>query len=327
MIDEPILLSFCLPVRRHIRSIHDSVECIILSCKLAQFSSFEICIVDNSATSNRDAVYSLFSDEICQKIKYYHNTREIGPSENILNSLRYSSGAFRWLLGDDFLLPHAVSRLLPYLSSDYFCISTGWISDWKNQKTRRQNLDLKNLFLHQSDVETKDPGSLLVARGGSFGFMSTLVFNSKYLELSRPLSWSSIGKYHRHARWGQIDILLRSSKRCSSAVHISTPLVIDAHFSYPPTVNNPDPWCDDTYTANLWTSLTSENVLRKRDIYRILKNFYLYVYCDPLSIRQVLSILFSGYKHARQRKLPLFLLIFAVMIFVPLLTRSTIRIT
>ena len=295
------LLSFCIPTHNCPILLRMTLLSIFASCEAADFNDFEINISDNSDVSYLEFLMEAFEINRSKKIIYHYNPSLISPFLNQQNALMSSKGSYKWLMGDDVLLLNAVSRIIPHLKLDkYFLISCGFFADWRNEITRRPYLDFHYLSYSAQDKVVRGIPSLLLARGGSWGFMSTFIFNAKYLDASIPRSLSITLDSYPQCQWPQILFLIQSSLVNNSAVHISTPLVLDPHMKDCSVPDKPWPWSPFIYTSDLWLVFTfhkiCSNSLDSVKLWRAFLRFYLYVFCDQISFKQFISSLNLGFK-------------------------------
>ena len=104
----PPRLSICIPTFERPRSLSNCLNSILIATKQSTLE-IEICISDNSASRESEAVAMQFADEL--PIRYSRNEKNLGFAGNFVRSVQLARGEFVWLVGDDdLLLPNSLEN-------------------------------------------------------------------------------------------------------------------------------------------------------------------------------------------------------------------------
>lgn len=104
------LLSVIIPAYNYGRFLKQTISSVLDQ----GYDDIEILVLDNASTDGTPEVVASFVNESC--VRYLRNSRNVGPSYNVLNGIQIAQGRYLSLLmADDYYNPCYLSRLLPRL--------------------------------------------------------------------------------------------------------------------------------------------------------------------------------------------------------------------
>lgn len=104
------LLSVIIPAYNYGRFLKQAISSVLDQ----GYDDIEILVLDNASTDGTAEVVASFAKESC--VRYLRNSRNVGPSYNVLNGIQIAQGRYLSLLmADDYYNPGYLSRLLPRL--------------------------------------------------------------------------------------------------------------------------------------------------------------------------------------------------------------------
>jgi len=104
------LLSVIIPAYNYGRFLKQTISSVLDQ----GYDDIEILVLDNASTDGTPEVVASFAKESC--VRYLRNSRNVGPSYNVLNGIQIAQGRYLSLLmADDYYNPGYLSRLLPRL--------------------------------------------------------------------------------------------------------------------------------------------------------------------------------------------------------------------
>jgi O-antigen biosynthesis protein len=104
------LLSVIIPAYNYGRFLKQTISSVLDQ----GYDDIEILVLDNASTDGTSEVVASFAKESC--VRYLRNSRNVGPSYNVLNGIQIAQGRYLSLLmADDYYNPGYLSRLLPRL--------------------------------------------------------------------------------------------------------------------------------------------------------------------------------------------------------------------
>lgn len=104
------LLSVIIPAYNYGRFLKQTISSVLDQ----GYEDIEILVLDNASTDGTSEVVASFAKESC--VRYLRNSRNVGPSYNVLNGIQIAQGRYLSLLmADDYYNPGYLSRLLPRL--------------------------------------------------------------------------------------------------------------------------------------------------------------------------------------------------------------------
>lgn len=104
------LLSVIIPAYNYGRFLKQTISSVLDQ----GYDDIEILVLDNASTDGTPDVVASFAKEPC--VRYLCNSRNVGPSYNVLNGIQIAQGRYLSLLmADDYYNPGYLSSLLPRL--------------------------------------------------------------------------------------------------------------------------------------------------------------------------------------------------------------------
>ncbi|WP_425915738.1 glycosyltransferase [Pseudomonas sp. GWSMS-1] len=104
------LLSVIIPAYNYGRFLKQTISSVLDQ----GYDDIEILVLDNASTDGTPEVVASFAKESC--VRYLRNSRNVGPSYNVLNGIQIAQGRYlSILMADDYYNPGYLSRLLPRL--------------------------------------------------------------------------------------------------------------------------------------------------------------------------------------------------------------------
>ena len=284
--------SFCLPTRNCEFALNKTISSIIKSCHHANEKKYEIIIVDNNSNDDTKKVVKKWSYKYRQ-IRYFENYRNIEAPRNILKSLTRARGKYCWLIGDDEITPESLSRVKKLIQEgrdEPSVVSLSWASKWGEKYSgRREIRDLENRKKIKHSCFTSGLHEYLALRLPTFGFMSAIIFNRKFLDLK------FINKNHLNdSRWIQCHLLFRALQLNPLAIHVKPTCVIDDHAKEKHRKVAKEPWPSGIFCKHFNQLIENplyQELLPERTKDKVFSSFYDYVYCDPFSFREIKGII------------------------------------
>lgn len=104
------LLSVIIPAYNYGRFLKQTISSVLDQ----GYDDIEILVLDNASTDGTAEVVKSFAGEPC--VRYLRNSRNVGPSYNVLNGIQLAQGRYlSILMADDYYNPGYLARLLPRL--------------------------------------------------------------------------------------------------------------------------------------------------------------------------------------------------------------------
>lgn len=104
------LLSVIVPAYNYGRFLKQTISSVLDQ----GYDDIEILVLDNASTDGTPEVVASFAKDPC--VRYMRNSRNVGPSYNVLNGIQIAQGRYlSILMADDYYNPGYLSRLLPRL--------------------------------------------------------------------------------------------------------------------------------------------------------------------------------------------------------------------
>ncbi|MEH6493214.1 glycosyltransferase [Halopseudomonas sp.] len=104
------LLSVIIPAYNYGRFLKQTISSVLDQ----GYADIEILVLDNASTDHTAEVLRAFSKE--SRVRYIRNSRNVGPSYNVLNGIQIAQGQYlSILMADDYYNPGYLSGLLPRL--------------------------------------------------------------------------------------------------------------------------------------------------------------------------------------------------------------------
>jgi glycosyltransferase involved in cell wall biosynthesis len=287
-----INFSFCLPTRNCGFALNNTISSIVKSCRHAKEKKYEIIIVDNHSNDDTKEVVKKWAKKYRQ-IHYFKNQKNIEAPRNIIKTLSQASGKYCWLIGDDVISLASLSLVKKQIKrqrDEPSVISLSWASKWgDNYSGKREVRDLENRKKIKYSCSTNGLHDYLELRLPTFGFMSALIFNRKFLDLN------FVNKNNLNdSRWIQCHLLFRALQLNPFAIHIKPICVIDDHAKENHRKVPKEPWPSGIFCKHF-------NQLVENPLYRellpdptkneVFSSFYDYVYCDRFSFRGIKGII------------------------------------
>ena len=246
------------------------------------FGDFEIIAVNSKPSAESRALIKTLSDS---RLKYFEREPQ-GPPINWDFGYRQSSGKYiLWLDDDNYLLPHALSKLAEIIKSRSPDIATGDHFHWRDSlhpnKNYRNQLIIR-LPLFTNEVGPVDPKNFIRNQFGmpSQGSHSRALFHFSETAFARPLMEKVLSKIQA------IDFRTTSPRMvhfgllamANSIWYVSSPIAIiiqmggsmaygwakkesrnnrfGVNFEYSPV------------SANIYINYVAENLLRAKEVFR-----------------------------------------------------------
>lgn len=114
-----IKLSICIPTFKRPMLLEKSLNSILNSTN-AHKGNLEVIISDNDPDESARSVFLNFQKlESGIEIRYYSNKKNYGPGYNYFQAVKYATGDFAWLIGDDdLIIPRSIDLLLLIIESN-----------------------------------------------------------------------------------------------------------------------------------------------------------------------------------------------------------------
>jgi hypothetical protein len=249
----------------------------------------EICISDNHSLDDTAAVVAKYQIHY-EVIKYERQDSNLGPGPNQLRALRMARGDYLWLLGDDELTPGSLRHVinaLEKLGIGVAAVYVGWESIWdEDYSGLREILDRRIQAQVVGNQLSHSVDEYLDFRLPTVPFMSAHIFNKTFID------WDFAGK-HEQSRWLQMYILFQVLSRSHTSLHVARTCVLDDHSKSKSLQLPKDPWPAEIFSTMFYQcmmDLQEHGMLTQDQVKRIASSFYLYVYCDRVSLAAYLSI-------------------------------------
>lgn len=270
-------LSFCIPTYNNANELRTTVESIIEQIITIDF--IEIIISDNCSQDETEKIGKEFALRYTQ-IKFIRNEVNVGPGRNIFNALKLARGEFLWLLGDDKLIPGAISSVLSAIENCEAlpaAIFVNWQSLWpRGYKGKRAAIENATNRKVMKDMEVAGVEAYLKLRLPYLPFMSAHIFNRELLNFD-------LLERFAESNWIQLYFLFSALSKNPRSLHIARVCVEDNHVSKQHRQVSSDPWPSDIFTTRLITAIQDLETLGfigKPEADKMLLEIYDYIYCD-----------------------------------------------
>jgi glycosyltransferase involved in cell wall biosynthesis len=129
--DNRPLLSVIIPAYNYGRFLKQTISSVLDQ----GYENIEILVLDNASSDNTTEVLRSFANE--PRVRYLRNSRNVGPSYNVLNGIQIAQGRYLSLLmADDYYNPGYLSSLMPRMLENPHVV-VGYTSiRWVNEQGR-----------------------------------------------------------------------------------------------------------------------------------------------------------------------------------------------
>jgi len=192
------ILSICIPTYNradYLKQCLDNIVCQFGDEKVK--NSVEVVISDDTSKDNTAELVKKYQARF-ENIKYFRNEKNLGMTENIVNSVIKSTGKYCWSIGDDDLVQNgSLKFLVDFLSKNNLCLlSVNFhpFVDIKKSLEEVKNIDNKSISYFNSPENFYRKGCLQ-------GILGIFIFDrNSYLETDRT-------NYEEF--WSYYEIILR----------------------------------------------------------------------------------------------------------------------
>jgi len=246
------LLSICIPTYNRAHYLEECLNSLVRQFDNKEIKELvEINISDNASDDNTGSLVKKYQKQ-WDNIKYFKNEKNLGPDENMINSILMAGGKYCWTIGDDDLIQNGgLKFVIGVLKKKPVSLLTVDSNPFINSdacKKRQDNLSYELVSYYNSPEEFWSKGYCQ----GTFGI---LIFNRE--------SWLKIDRSDYEKLWSYYEIILKMIARSN------LPL---SHINYPLVFIGQDYRWNKNGTA-LFTSINFKKVLNKLTEYGYSKKF------------------------------------------------------
>lgn len=204
-------LSVCIPTWNRAEKTMTAINSVL---KNTHDFDVEIVVCDNASTDNTEKMVREIAS-ITPNVKYFRNTRNIGPELNFIRVIEHAGGEYCWLLGsDDAITPDSIPSIINAMNYEADLIMGEFINC---DKDLNANGIIKLLTLSETFFNFSDRKDILTFLNNAtihaslFGYISSMVFKrDRWLKI--PVNKDFIGSgYMQVSR--ALDILVKGSGR------------------------------------------------------------------------------------------------------------------
>ncbi|MCX6718081.1 MAG: glycosyltransferase family 2 protein [Candidatus Staskawiczbacteria bacterium] len=250
--EDKYLLSICIPTYNRADYLKQCLDNIVRQFGDKKIKdSIEIVISDNASKDNTENLAKEYQSR-WDNIKYFRNEKNLGPDENMINSVLKAEGRYCWTIGDDdFIQNGGLNFIISSLEKkpvSLLTINFNPFIDLDACAKKIENIDEKLLMYFDSPEKFWSDGYCQ----GIFGI---LIFNKKL--------WLEIDRNNYEKLWAYYEIILKMIARSD------LPL---AHINYPLAFIGQDYRWNENGTA-LLVSVNFKKLLDKLTDYGYSKKF------------------------------------------------------
>ncbi len=209
------LLSICIPTYNRSGRLKECLDSIIRQFDDEKIKALvEINISDNASDDDTADLVKKYQRQ-WGNIKYFRNEKNLGPDENMINSVLMAKGEYCWTLGDDDLIQNgglkSVTSVLNKKPISLLTVGLNPFIDTDACKKRLERMSDGLVTYHNSPEDFWSKGYCQ----GTFGI---LIFNRD--------SWLKINRNDYEKLWSYYEIVLKMIIRSNLPLaHIDYPLV------------------------------------------------------------------------------------------------------
>lgn len=178
--DSRPLLSVIIPAYNYGRFLKQTISSVLDQ----GYENIEILLLDNASTDSTAQVVRSFADE--PRVRYIRNSRNIGPSYNVLNGIQIAQGYYLSLLmADDYYNPGFLSCLLPRMLENPDVVVGYTAIRWVNEQGVMLNMPRHPGYKNQDYVGGRNEVADLLVHDSYIPPSATLIQRDPFLQVWR----------------------------------------------------------------------------------------------------------------------------------------------
>lgn len=112
-------ITISIPSYNNAKVLEKTLDSIFCDIELIRTKTtfFEVLLCDNISTDNTQEIVQPYLDNY-PEMRYYLNKKHVCGSSNIISSALKAKGEYVWIVGDDVILPNAISNIADEISGN-----------------------------------------------------------------------------------------------------------------------------------------------------------------------------------------------------------------